>query len=167
MSVVDGQGRPVRAPGLGRWLEAVAPARAKGQITVAIVSDARVRALNRTYRGVDAATDVLSFPADLSLPGPDPRDTYGGQAPVHLGDVVIARGIARRQARAQAHAESTEWRVLALHGMLHLLGYDHEADHGTMRRLEHRLRRRGGLDHGLIERQPTRPRLRHPIGAAR
>ena len=162
MSVVDGQGRLVRAPGLGRWLEAVAPARAKGRITVAIVSDARVRALNRSYRGVDTATDVLSFPADLSHPGPGPRDTYGGQAPVHLGDVVIARGVARRQARAQAHAESTEWRVLALHGMLHLLGYDHEADNGAMRRLEQRLRRRGGLDHGLIEREPPAPRLRRP-----
>ena len=54
--------------------------------------------------------------------------------------------------RVEAHAESTEWRVLALHGLLHLVGYDHETDSGTMRRLEARLRRRGGLVRGLIER---------------
>src|SRR4030095_8846533 len=64
VSVVDGQGRPFRAPGLGRWLETVAPARARGEITLAFASDARVRALNRTYRGVDTATDVLSFTPD-------------------------------------------------------------------------------------------------------
>ena len=84
----------------------------------------------------------------------------------YLGDIVIARGVARRQARALAHAESTEWRVLALHGLLHLLGYDHEADTGAMRRLEQRLRRRGGLDGGLIERQP-RPRRLRPRGTGR
>jgi len=163
VSVVDGQGKPVRAPGLGRWLEAVAPARAKGEITVAVVSDARVRALNRRYRGVDTATDVLSFPADQP-----PGNATGARA-THpcLGDIVIARGVARRQARAHAHAESTEWRVLALHGLLHLLGYDHEADDGAMRRLEQRLRRRGGLNRGLIEREPPPPRLWRPKGVAR
>ena len=60
VSVVDGRGRPVRAPGLGRWLARVAPARARGEVTVALVSDRQVRTLNRSYRGVDAATDVLS-----------------------------------------------------------------------------------------------------------
>jgi probable rRNA maturation factor len=163
VSVVDGQGKPVRAPGLGRWLETVAPARAKGEVTVAFVSDARVRALNRTYRGVDRATDVLTFLADQP-----PANATGARATrPYLGDVVIARGVARRQARAQAHAESTEWRVLALHGLLHLLGYDHEADNGVMRRLERRLRRRGGLDRGLIEREPPSPRLRRPSGVGR
>ena len=161
VSVVDGQGKPFRAPGLGRWLAGVAPARATGEVTVAVTSDRRVRTLNRTYRGVDYATDVLSFP------GPGPRDAYGGQAPRFLGDIVIARGVARRQARAHAHAESTEWRVLALHGLLHLLGYDHEADTGAMRRLEQRLRRRGGLRRGLIEREPPRPGPGRPRGAAR
>jgi probable rRNA maturation factor len=171
VSVVDGQGRPVRAPGLGRWLETVAPARAQGEVTVAFVSDARVRALNRTYRGVDKATDVLSFPSGLQAPGSRLQGSRrvgpvarGPKPEVFLGDVVIARGVARRQAQAQAHAESTEWRVLALHGLLHLLGYDHEADNGAMRRLEQRLRRRGGLDRGLIEREPPSPRLRRPSG---
>ena len=156
VSVVDGQGRPFRAPGLGRWLEGVAPARARGEVTVAFASDARVRALNRTYRGVDTATDVLSFPSRAPDSTRPDRDRAQRATRLYLGDIVIARGVARRQARAQAHAESTEWRVLALHGLLHLLGYDHEADTGAMRRLEQRLRRRGGLDGGLIERQPPR-----------
>jgi probable rRNA maturation factor len=163
VSVVDGQGRAVRAPGLGRWLVAVAPAGAKGEVTVAIASDARVRALNRTYRGVDTATDVLSFPGDQPLG----NATAARATRPYLGDIVIARGVARRQARARAHAESTEWRVLALHGLLHLLGYDHEADNGAMRRLEQRLRRRGGLHRGLIEREPPSPRRRRPSGVGR
>jgi probable rRNA maturation factor len=70
----------------------------------------------------------------------------------YIGDIVIARGVARRQARDAGHSELTEWRVLALHGLLHLLGYDHERDRGRMRRVERRLRRRGGLPDGLIER---------------
>ena len=70
-----------------------------------------------------------------------------------LGDIVIARGVARRQARAAGHAEATEIRVLALHGLLHLLGYDHERDAGAMARLERRLRRKGRLREGLLERQ--------------
>jgi hypothetical protein len=69
-----------------------------------------------------------------------------------LGDIVIARGVARRQARAAGHTERTELRILALHGLLHLLGYDHERDHGRMLRVEQRLRRKGGLREGLIER---------------
>jgi probable rRNA maturation factor len=69
-----------------------------------------------------------------------------------LGDIVIARGVAGRQARRARHSERTEIRVLALHGLLHLLGYDHERDDGLMRRVEGRLRRKGGLPGGLIER---------------
>lgn len=104
---------------------------------MALVRDARVRALNRRYRRKDAPTDVLSFPAEEK-----------GQ----LGDVVIAAGVARRQAREAGHSLQTEIRVLALHGLLHLLGYDHEHDEGRMARLERRLRRKGGLREGLIER---------------
>jgi probable rRNA maturation factor len=126
-----------RAPGLARWLQAIAPSRARGDVTVAIVPDARVRALNRQYRGTNTSTDVLSFPA--------------GEAG-DLGDVVIAAGVAGRQARQAGHSLSVELRVLALHGLLHLLGYDHEHDDGRMARLERRLRRKGGLVEGLIER---------------
>jgi probable rRNA maturation factor len=127
----------LRAPGLARWLQGVAPQRARGVVTVAVVSDARVRALNRRYRGKNRATDVLSFPAG---------------EPGELGDVVIASGVAGRQARDAGHALAVELRVLALHGLLHLLGYDHERDDGRMARLERRLRLRGGLTEGLIER---------------
>jgi probable rRNA maturation factor len=141
VSVVDARGRALRAPGLARWLTSVAPRAARGELSVALVSDARVRALNRQYRGKDAATDVLSFPAAPTAPG------IG-----YLGDIVIARGVARRQARAAGQAEANEWRILALHGLLHLLGYDHETDNGAMARAERRLRRRGGLGDGLIER---------------
>lgn len=134
IEVVPGR---TRSPGLGRWLERLAPGRASGIVSVAIVSDARVRALNRQYRRKDAPTDVLSFPA---------------REPGMLGDIVIASGVARRQARRLGHSVQTELRVLALHGLLHLLGYDHERDHGRMARVEHRLRRKGGLHEGLIER---------------
>jgi probable rRNA maturation factor len=106
-------------------------------MTVALVPDSRVRALNRQYRGKNSSTDVLSFPAE---------------EPSHLGDVVIASGVARRQAKAAGHSLQTELRVLALHGLLHLLGYDHEHDDGRMARAERRLRLRGGLREGLIER---------------
>jgi probable rRNA maturation factor len=128
----------VRAPGLAVWLRGVAPARARGHLTIAIAPDARVRALNKQFRRQDHATDVLSFPS-------------GERA--HLGDVVIASGVARRQARAAGHSLQTELRVLALHGLLHLLGYDHESDGGRMGRVERRLRRKGGLREGLIERE--------------
>src|SRR5262249_41903606 len=138
-----------RAPGLAAWLSSVAPARARGTVTVALVSDSRVRALNRRYRKKDKATDVLSFPA--SAPRALRRGRPAGDWD-DLGDVVIASGVAARQARAAGHSLGTELRVLALHGLLHLLGYDHERDDGRMARLERRLRRMGGLREGLIER---------------
>ena len=127
----------IRAPGLARWLASVAPARARGAMTIAIVPDGRVQQLNRRYRRKDVPTDVLSFPA-------------GERG--YLGDVVIAAGVARRQAKQAGHSLQHELRVLALHGLLHLLGYDHERDAGRMARAEARLRRRGGLREGLIER---------------
>jgi probable rRNA maturation factor len=102
-----------------------------------------MRTLNRAFRGKDYATDVLSFP-----PGDE-------EAPIrerYLGDIVIATGVAHRQADAAGHPVTTELRVLALHGLLHLLGYDHETDDGRMARVEARLRKRAGLGEGLIAR---------------
>lgn len=145
--ISDARGRPARVPGLAAWLRRVAPASARGIVGVAIVSDARMRVLNRSYRGKDYATDVLSFPANDAS-----RDNRR-----FLGDIVIARGVARRQARDAGHPEAAELRVLALHGLLHLLGYDHEHDEGRMAREEMRLRRKGGLATGLIERSHRRP----------
>jgi probable rRNA maturation factor len=146
VAVVDHLGRPLRAPGLGAWLTRVAPAAARGEMAIALVSDARIRNLNRAFRRKDAATDVLSFPADA------PRGSRAASRV--LGDIVISTGTARRQAREAGHSYATELKVLALHGLLHLLGYDHDApdDRGRMRRLERRLRAKGGLREGLIER---------------
>lgn len=152
MSASDETGRPLRGS-LARWLSEVAPATARGSVAVAVVGDARVRALNRQYRRKDYATDVLSFPAGNGVPDAADAGSLNGYAGPYLGDIVIARGVARRQAQAAGHPESTELRVLALHGLLHLLGYDHEADTGQMARVEKRLRRKGGLREGLIERQ--------------
>ncbi len=181
---MDDVGRPVRVRGLAQWLRGVAPARARGAVTIALVDDVAMRRLNRQFAGKDAATDVLSFPA--FAPGDVRRVTRAsagkparpaearsakaarrldagprvpgasagtpGQQPSLLGDIVIATGVARRQARAAGHAYAQELRVLALHGLLHLLGHDHETDDGRMARLEARLRRRGGVAAGVIER---------------
>jgi probable rRNA maturation factor len=140
VTVTDGRGRPVRDEGLARWVAAVVPARVRGEVAIALAPDAQVRALNRRFRRKNAATDVLSFPS--------------GTASSFLGDIVIATGVARRQARSMRHAYRTELRVLALHGLLHLLGYDHEdhRDGGRMSRVEARLRRKGGLSGTLIAR---------------
>jgi probable rRNA maturation factor len=168
--VGDARGRPVRVTGLSSWLRRVAPAAARGRVSIALVSDRRMQALNRAYRRKDYATDVLSFPAFAradtrrasirpAFARGDHRRATARQAPHRpptadhfLGEIVIARGVARRQAREARHSELTELRVLALHGLLHLLGYDHESDGGEMRRTERRLRRQGGLVEGLIER---------------
>ena len=156
--VADERGRRVSAPGVARWLARVAPASANGEVSVALVSDRKVRALNRRYRNIDRATDVLSFDAITKPRGN--HDSHRATNPKSqipnpvrfLGDIVIARGLARRQAREAGHSELTELRILALHGLLHLLGFDHERDNGRMRRLERRLLRKAGVRDGLIER---------------
>jgi probable rRNA maturation factor len=171
--VVDEGRRRVRARGLAAWLRRVAPVRTRGAVSIALVSDTRIRALNHKYRHKDYATDVLSFPAFARTP--EDRASAGKPAVArprnkrasarhasaspeplapgpYLGDIVIARGVARRQAAEAGHSEAVELRVLALHGLLHLLGYDHERDNDRMRRVECRLRRKGGLPEGLIER---------------
>jgi probable rRNA maturation factor len=139
VSVSDGRGRSVADGGLARWLVRVAPPAARGELAIALVSDARMRILNGKFRRKDYATDVLSFPTD----------DRGS-----LGDLVIATGVARRQARDAGHSFQAELRILALHGLLHLLGYDHErrSDRGRMVRAEARLRRKGRVGQGLIER---------------
>ena len=161
--VTDEHGRSARVPGLAAWLRRAAPRSARGTVAVALVSDARIRALNRTYRRKNYATDVLSFPSSPPRRTPRTQRTQAGRSSVSpessvvesfLGDIVIARGVARRQAREAGHSEGTELRVLALHGLLHLLGYDHERDKGRMRRVERRLLRQAGVHDGLIDRAP-------------
>ncbi len=126
---------------LSRFLrEAQAAVRLRGQVTVLLTTDAAIRKLNRQFRGKDKATDVLSFPA---------AEMMAGEV---AGDLAIAVAIARAQAQEHGHAVATEIKVLMLHGLLHLRGYDHEIDDGQMARRERSLRRRLGLPEGLIER---------------
>ena len=130
MTVTDGRGRRIADGGLARWLAAVLPARVRGEVAIALITDSRIRKPG-AVSGVASA-----FRRKVA------------------GDVVIATGVAKRQAREAGHSYRTELRVLALHGFLHLLGYDHDApdDHGRMARAEARLRRRGGLPIGVIAR---------------
>jgi probable rRNA maturation factor len=107
-----------------------------GRFDCLITGDAELRTLNRQFRGQDYATDVLSFP--------------GGEG--HLGDLAISVMRARAQAREYGHSTEDEVRILMLHGVLHLLGMDHETDAGRMARAERRWRRELGLPNGLIER---------------
>ena len=153
MTVADGRGRPAAAPGLARWLANVAPAAARGEVAIALVSDARIQSLNKRFRRIDQATDVLSFPSDAPRVSQPPARS-SRVAPRFLGDIVIATGVARRQARESGHSYADELKVLALHGLLHLMGYDHhhKTDRGRMARVERRLRAAGGLKAGLIER---------------
>ncbi len=121
-----------RQPGFSSWIELLVreQAAAADSFAIRFVGDRTMRALNRTFRGVDATTDVLSFAGEE---GPEGR---------HLGDVVISVPTARRQAGARARPLASELRCLILHGLLHCLGYDHERDDGEMQQLESRLRRR-------------------------
>ena len=139
--VTDGRGRIVRSDNLRKWLVGVAPRSANGEVAIALVCDQKMRSLNRRYRGIDRTTDVLSFPVDSQV---EPRVSTNADWPC-LGDIVIATNVARRHAKQSGHRFGVELRILALHGLLHLLGYDHERDNGKMERLERRLRRKGGI----------------------
>jgi probable rRNA maturation factor len=164
VSVTDERGRPIRSGGLGRWLAGAAPARARGHVAIALVPDRVMRDLNRRYHHVDRATDVLSFRIQ-KMPGKARGSSALRALPgIFLGDIAIALGVARRQAREQGHSLQTELRVLALHGLLHLLGYDHEVDQGQMQRTEDRLRRRAGLPLGLLKRSSAAPKPKAEVG---
>ncbi len=121
--------RVVRPARLRRVLRAAArDLGVTGEVAVVLAGDRALRSLNARYRGKNKPTDVLSFPG----PGGDEG----------LGDVVISLDTAERNARAFGRTLPQEVDVLALHGFLHVLGYDHETDDGTMDRLERRLRRK-------------------------
>jgi probable rRNA maturation factor len=131
---------------LARFLSAAqAAVRLRGQVTVLLTTDAAIRKLNRQFRGKNKATDVLSFPAE------------GLSAQGIAGDLAISVTTALSQAAAQGHSLSTEIKVLILHGLLHLAGYDHEVDDGIMARRELLLRAKLKLPQGLIERTETKP----------
>jgi probable rRNA maturation factor len=141
---------------LARFLAAAQTAvRLRGQVTVLLTTDASIRGLNRRFRGKNKATDVLSFPAEgLGTEG-------------IAGDLAISVTTALGQAAEQGHSLSTEIKVLILHGLLHLAGYDHEVDDGKMARRERVLRAKLKLPQGLIERTVSKPRVTNPKSRAK
>ena len=115
-------------------------------VTVCFVSDPAIARMNRKFRGKQGPTDVLSFPAHRSRAQGARLLRTGQTRPSHyVGDIVISPETARRYARRRSHGLASELRVLILHGMIHLAGFDHENDGGEMMQLERRLRRRLGL----------------------
>jgi probable rRNA maturation factor len=114
-------------------------------VTVCFVSDPAMARMNRKFREKRGPTDVLSFPTRHIRVRQSRRRGETGAADHYVGDVVISPETARRYARQRSHGLSSELRVLILHGMIHLAGYDHETDNGEMMHLERRLRRRLGL----------------------
>jgi len=147
---------------LARFLtQAQAAVRLGGRISVLLTTDKAIRRLNRRFREIDKATDVLSFPADAAFPGQEKV----------AGDLAISVPTARRQCAACGHSLGVELKVLILHGLLHLAGYDHETDSGQMARRERALRAKLGLPQGLIERvhsnAPVNTRRKASAKAAR
>lgn len=123
---------------LERFAAALRDRVAKGRVFDCLITgDAELRRLNRDFLSKDYPTDVLSFPS---------------ADPASLGDLAISLGRARAQAREWGHSLETEVCILMLHGLLHLLGMDHESDSGQMRRAETKWRKTFGLPTGLIER---------------
>ncbi len=100
------------------------------EVHILLTDDQHIRELNRQYRQIDDATDVLSFSDGSELP----------EGRMLLGQLVISRDTARVQANLAGHSEIRELKELTLHGVLHLLGFDHHEDHGEMDELELRLR---------------------------
>ncbi len=114
--------------------------RTRGKVNLLITSSRQLQSLNQRFRGKNKPTDVLSFPV--------PPEHSSGLA----GDVAISADIAKANARRLGHSTAEEIKILALHGVLHLAGYDHERDHGEMARKEQTLRKSLGLPISLIER---------------
>jgi probable rRNA maturation factor len=113
----------------------------EGSVSVLLTDDKGIRRLNRDFRGKDKATDVLSFPAG-----------NGAGRTRTAGDLAISVETAAREGERRGHTLDLELRVLLLHGVLHLAGFDHETDLGQMERKENALRKKLGLEHGLIAR---------------
>jgi probable rRNA maturation factor len=105
-------------------------------VTIQLISDETMARLNETFRKKRGPTDVLSFPAN---------GARRALAAEYIGDIAISPETARRNARRFSRSLPREMRILILHGMIHLAGFDHETDHGEMDRLERRLRRRLGV----------------------
>jgi len=121
-----------------------------GEVSVLLTSDRKIRKLNKEFRGIDKATDVLSFSALAARPRS--RNNRSSAEPAIAGDLAISIDTAQRQATQFGHTLQIELKILLLHGLLHLAGYDHEADSGEMAAREEELRRRFRLPGALIAR---------------
>jgi probable rRNA maturation factor len=131
---------------LSRFLSrAQRTARLPGQVNVLVTTSHDLRCLNRRFRGKDEPTDVLSFP-------------FLDESAKLAGDIAISAEIARQNARRLGHSPAEEIKILALHGLLHLAGHDHERDDGSMAREECRLRKSLQLPLALLERSADPPR---------
>ena len=141
MIEIDKRGEELNEARLLRFLNAARKAvGVRGEVNVLLTSSREMRTMNRAFRGKDKPTDVLSFPAIE----PFSRE--------FAGDIAISVDIAAKNAKNLGHSVEDETRVLILHGLLHLAGYDHEIDKGEMARRELRLRNRLGLPLSLTER---------------
>jgi probable rRNA maturation factor len=118
----------------------------QAEVTVCLVSDAEIAGMNQSFRKKRGTTDVLSFPAVKPLqPKRSRRVPVSSDSDAYLGDIAIAPAVAKRNAKHYGRTLPAELKILILHGVLHLLGFDHEADRGEMDRTEKKLRRRLGL----------------------
>ncbi len=115
------------------------------EVTIALVSDKSIAHMNETYRRKKGPTDVLSFPVGTSARRSRRRRPSSATEEHSLGDIAISPATARRNAKKFGRTLPGELQILILHGVLHLLGYDHETDNGQMTRVENRLRRKLGL----------------------
>ena len=147
--VIRYRGVPADWKALRMFISRLAREVAGAPFTVAIVSDTAIRRLNLKYRRKDSSTDVLSFPSHQFVGNKAVRGEIGEP----LGDVVISTNTAARAANQLGCPLDQELRVLALHGVLHLMGYDHENDHGQMARAERTWGRRLSIPQTLISRQ--------------
>jgi probable rRNA maturation factor len=115
-------------------------------LSVALVTNDAIAKWNSSYRGKSKPTDVLSFPAVTpDEPAPSKKRATAADRREYLGDIAIAPAVARENARRFGRTFDAEMRILILHGVLHLMGYDHETDSGQMERRERGLRRELGL----------------------
>jgi probable rRNA maturation factor len=141
---------PVSIPPLEKFLARVQSRLriAPESVSVALVTNNAIAKWNSSYRGKSKPTDVLSFPAvtpDEPAPARAPAPKKKSAPSPYLGDIAIAPAVARQNARRFGRTFDAEMRILILHGVLHLMGYDHETDNGQMERRERGLRRELGL----------------------
>jgi probable rRNA maturation factor len=128
----------------------------RGRVNVLVTGSRDIRGLNRRFRDLDKATDVLSFPAQSLVEQSRRNISRAATTKSSLaGEIAISADIAAQNAARLRHLVADEIRILTLHGILHLAGFDHERDNGEMARKEIQLRRRFGLPSGLIERTHT------------